>query len=266
MKMSEQITSKLILATCLTLPVMTVSAQEYDPRDISGVWGELPTGRPGFNYATSTPPPPLTQWGMDNLRMMEGITHAAVGDPRATETINGVPTLTLGGQYPGKDCEPLGMPANLDYVDFGPVEFVYTRDGDRIIQMMEYHREWRTFWLDEEHPDDVFPTYMGHSVAHWEGNTLVVDTIGYNGLTQLTQGVGHRPSDAFHLVERYTRISYDRLLLEMTMTDEKAWGPDASWSGLSKTFAYMPDERLQEFICVPSEFAEFDSALEDASQ
>lgn len=266
MKIVQHTTSKLLITGCLSFTGLTALAQDYDPRDISGVWGELPSGRPGFNYGMSTPPPPLTEWGMQNLRMMEGITHAAVGDPRATETINGVPTLTLGGQYPGKDCEPLGMPANLDYVDFGPVEFVYTRDGDRIIQMMEYHREWRTFWLDEEHPDDVFPTYMGHSVAHWEGNTLVVDTIGYNGLTQLTQGVGHRPSDAFHLVERYTRISYDRLQLEMTMYDEKAWGPDASWSGLTKTFAYMPGERLQEFICVPSEFAEFDSALEDASQ
>ena len=109
------------------------------------------------------------------------------------------------------------------------------------------------------------PTWV-HSVAHWEGNTLVVDTIGYNGMTQLTQGVGHRPSDAFHLVERYTRISYDRLLLEMTMYDEKAWGPDASWDGLSKTFALMPGERLQEFICVPSEFEEFDSALEESME
>ncbi len=243
-----------------------VLAQEYDPRDLSGVWGELPSGRPGFNYAMETPPPPLTDWGMENLRMMEGITHAAVGDRNADFTINGVPTNALGGQYPGKDCEPLGMPANLDYVDFGPFEFVYTRDGDRIIQMLEYHREWRTLWMNEEHPDDLFPSYMGHSVAHWDGDTLVIDTIGYNGMTQLTQGVGHRPSDAFHLVERYTRISYDRLLLEMTMYDEKAWGPDASWDGLSKTFALMPGERLQEFICVPSEFDEFDSALEESME
>lgn len=253
------------LITGFLLVPLASLAQDYDPKDLSGVWGELPSGRPGFNYNSQTPPPPLTEWGMNNLRMTEGITHAAVGNPRAETTINGVPANTLGGQYPGKDCEPLSMPANLDYVEFGPFEFVYTRDAERIIQMMEYHREWRTFWLDEEHPDDLFPTYMGHSVARWEGDTLVVDTIGYNGMTQLTQGVGHRPSDAFHLVERYTRPSYDRLHLDMSMTDEKAWGPDATWS-LSKTFALMPGERLQEFICVPSEFEEFDSALEDASE
>jgi hypothetical protein len=262
----QKISATLALVGLLCSPASVLKAQDFDPRDISGVWGELPTGRPGFNYNMRTPPPKLTDWGMENLRMMEGITHAAVGDPTATETINGVPTLTLGGQYPGKDCEPVGMPGNLDYVDFGPVEFIYTKDGDRIIQMLEYHREWRTFWFQDQHPDDIFPTYMGDSIASWDGDTLVVDTIGFNGLTQITQGVGHRPSDVFHLVERYTRISYDRLQLEMTMYDDKAWGPGASWSGITKTFALMEGERLQEFICVPSEYAEFDGVLEDAAQ
>ena len=57
----------------LSATFSSVLAQDYDPRDLAGVWGELPTGRPGFNYQMETPPPPLTQWGMDNLRMMEGI-------------------------------------------------------------------------------------------------------------------------------------------------------------------------------------------------
>jgi hypothetical protein len=49
----------------------------------------------------------------------------------------------------------------------------------------------------------------------------------------------------------------------MDMYDEKAWGEGASWSGVIKTFALMPGERLQEFICVPSELSDFDSTLED---
>ncbi|MBN4053985.1 hypothetical protein JYT97_03775 [Haliea sp. AH-315-K21] len=263
----------LVMGGLLLLPASIVSAQgspefdspEFDSRDLSGVWGAIPGSGNNFNYGIGTPPPPLTQWGMENLRL-EAITHAAVGDRTAEFTINGVPTNTLGSNYPGKDCEPLGQPANLDYVAFGPMEFVYSRSGDRIIQMLEYHREWRTLWLTDEHPEDIYPSYMGDSIAYWEGNTLVVDTTGFNGLTQLTQGVGHRPSDAFHMVERYTRVSYDRVELVMDMYDEKAWGEGASWSGLAKTFALMPGERLQEFICVPSEFAAFDSALEEAIQ
>lgn len=260
---------KQILVVCfLLLPISIVSAQDgssFDPRDLSGVWGQLPGVGNNFNYGMQTPPPPLTPWGMENLRM-ESITHPAVGDRTATTTINGVPTNTLGGQYPGKDCEPVAMPGNLDYVAFGPFEFVYSRSGDRIIQMLEYHREWRNLWLTDEHPEDIYPSYMGDSIAYWEGNTLVVDTIGYNGQIQITQGVGHRPSDAFHLIERYTRVSYDRLELVMDMYDEKAWGEGESWSGLSKTFAFMPGERLQEFICVPSEYAEFDGTLEEVVQ
>ena len=255
------------LSACtLLLPYFSLAAQEnlsFDPRDLTGVWGALPGEPLNFNYGMQTPPPSLTSWGMENLRM-ESITHAAVGDPDAAFTINGVPTNTLGGQYPGKNCEPVAMPGNLDYVQFGPFEFVYSASGDRIIQMLEYHREWRNLWLDDEHPADIFPSYMGDSIAYWEDNTLVVDTIGYNGLIQITQGVGHRPSDAFHLIESYTRISFDRLQLEMTMFDGKAWGEGESWSSLTKTFALMSGERLQEFICVPSELSDFDETLEQA--
>ena len=258
-----------ILMTCLLLiPCHSASAQDaempdYDPRDLSGVWGATPSRGPRFNYGMEVPPPALTEWGMENLRM-ESITHPAVGDRNAIATLNGVPTNTLGGQYPGKNCEPLGMPGNLEYVEFGPFEFIHSRSDDRIIQMMEYHREWRTLWMSDEHSEDIYPSYMGNSVAHWEGNTLVVDTIGFNGLTQITQGVGHRPSDAFHLVERYSRVSYDRLELEMDLFDEKAWG-DAGWTGLKKTFSLMLGEQLQEFICVPSELSEFDETLEQAT-
>lgn len=255
----------MLIGTFLLLPLslfaQNTEAPEYDPRDLSGVWGTVPGSRNNFNYGMQTPPPLLTEWGMDNLRM-ESITHPAVGDPNATETINGVPTNTLGGDYPGKNCEPLAMPGNLDYVAFGPMEFIYTRDGDRIMQMLEYHREYRTFWMTDEHSEDIYPSYMGDSIAYWDGDTLVVDTIGYNGMIQITQGVGHRPSDAFHLVERYTRSSFDQLDLEMTMYDEKAWGAGVSWSGLQKTFALMPGEQLQEFICVPNENDEFDNIIE----
>ena len=63
--------------------------------------------------------------------------------------------------------------------------------------MVENHREWRVIWLNRDHPKSVFPTYMGDSVAKWDGDTLVVDTIGYNGKDWISENLGQLMSDAF---------------------------------------------------------------------
>ncbi|MGD0964101.1 MAG: hypothetical protein ABSA57_09405 [Candidatus Acidiferrales bacterium] len=174
--------------------------------------------------------------------------------------LNGVPANDLDGEYPGKDCEPLSTPAMYDYPSLGSMEILVTREGDRIFQLFEYHREWRTFWLNREHPKDLDPTYEGDSTAHWEGDTLVVDTIGYNGKTMITQNVGHSKSDAFRLVERFRRVDHDHLEIDMTYYDPKAWG-DKSWPGFHKYYNLVPKEDFQEFICSPREYQEYKSRI-----
>src|SRR5262249_15124264 len=156
-------------------------------------------------------------------------------DPCYATDPNGVPTNDPNGEYPGKDCEPLAPPAIYDYPGLGSMELMTTREGDRIFQLFEYHREWRTWWLNREHPKDLDPTYEGDSTAHWEGDALVVDTIGFNGKSMITQNVGLRKSDQFHLVERFRRVDHDHLIIDMTYSDPKAWG-DKSWPGFRKYF------------------------------
>jgi len=173
---------------------------------------------------------------------------------------NGVPVNDPDGEYPAKDCEPLSTPALYDYPGLGSMEIITVPDGTRIHQMFAYHREWRTWWFNREHPKDLDPTYEGDSTAHWEGNTLVVDTIGYNSRTMITQHVGHRKSEAFHLVERFTRTDYSHLRLDMTYYDPKAWG-DKGWTGFYRNFTLMPKEYFEEFICSPREYKEYDSRV-----
>jgi hypothetical protein len=147
-----------------------------------------------------------------------------------------------------------------DYANLGSMELMTTREGDRVFQLFEYHREWRTFWMDREHPKDIDPTYEGDSTAHWEGNDLVVDTIGYNSKTMITQNVGHTKSDAFRLVEHFRLLDHDHLVIEMTYYDPKAWG-DKSWPGFKKYFHRVKKENFIEFICSPREYQAYDKVI-----
>jgi hypothetical protein len=248
--------------------------QQFDPHDLYGNWyGHNPDASDQKN-----PEPPLTEWAKQHL-LYKSISHDAYGgtpipgwdrpghhcpnnqDPCYSKDQYGVPTNDPDGEYPAKDCEPLSSPATYDYPAIGTMEFIPTPDGTRIHQMISYHREWRTFWLNRsEHPKDLDPTYEGDSIAHWEGNTLVVDTIGYNDRTMVTQHVGHRKSDAFHLVERFTRLDHNHLRLEMTYYDPKAWG-DKSWGGWYRNYRLVPDDQFEEFICSPREYKEYDSRV-----
>jgi len=251
----------------------TSAEQTLNPRDLSGNWA-------GDNRDASDqkiPEPPLTEWAKQHL-LYKSISHDVYSgtpipgwdrpghhcpnnnDPCYSKDIYGVPANDNDGEYPAKDCEPLSTPATYDYPGIGTMELIPTPDGTRFHQMISYHREWRTFWLNRQHPADLDPTYEGDSIAHWEGNTLVVDTIGYNDRTMVTQHVGHRKSDAFHLVERFTRIDKDHLRLEMTYYDPKAWG-DKSWPGWYRNYRRVPEENFDEFICSPREYREYDSKV-----
>jgi hypothetical protein len=263
-------------------------SQNFDPRDLSGTWRGEPArpGQPSLagsttrnfaSYDQKIPEPPLTDWAKQHL-LYKSISHDALTGPHApgwdlpgrlcyvthtpcfTADPNGVPVNDPEGEYPGKDCEPLSTPAMYDYPGIGSMEIVETPEGDRIFQFFEYHREWRTWWLNREHPKDLDPSYEGDSTAHWEGDTLVVDTIGYNGKTMVSQNVGHRKSDAFHLVERFQRIDHDHLVIDMTYYDPKAWGAQ-SWPGFHKYYNLVPKTDFQEFICSPREYQEYNSRV-----
>jgi hypothetical protein len=269
----------------------TTADQQFDPHDLTGPWigdgwgSQVGPGRgPGGlrNYVSfdqSIPEPPLTEWAKQHL-LYKSISHDALAgthlpgwdrpghvcpstqDPCYSKDPYGVPANDLDGEYPARDCEPLSTPAIYDYPGLGETEFTPTQDGTRIYQLFEYHHEWRTFWLNRDHPkgDDLDPTFEGDSIAHWEGNTLVVDTLGYNGKTMLSQNIGHSKSDAFHLVERIRRLDYDNLVIDMTYYDPKAWG-DKSWPGFQKYYHRAPKEGFREFICSPREYERYEHTI-----
>ena len=105
---------------------------------------------------------------------------------------------------------------------------------------------FRVIALNARHADDLLPSYMGDSVGHWEGDTLVVDVTGFNDKTWLA-GTGTFHSEALHITERYTRVDKDQINYEVTMEDPKVL--TKPWT-LRSTIMLREGTRLEEYVCV----------------
>jgi hypothetical protein len=143
---------------------------------------------------------------------------------------------------PTERCIPPGIPRTM-FQPF-PWEIVYARD--RVLMIFEYQSLIRQIFTDgRKHPDDLEPTYMGHSIGKFEGDTLVVDTVGFNDKTWLDpMGLPH--TEAMHLSERIRRVDHDTLVDQYTIDDPKAY--TKPWTA-SRTFKLKPDWQIKEYVC-----------------
>ncbi len=142
---------------------------------------------------------------------------------------------TLGRDDPHPQCVPNGGPRQF-HTPVG-IEIVQNKGGDRIYVLSGGGpHSFRVIYMDgREHPslDDYDPSYFGHSVGHWEGDTLVVDSVHFNErfwFARRPTGMVH--TDALHLVERISRPNHDTLHYEVTIDDPKAYTRPwtASWN------------------------------------
>lgn len=139
-------------------------------------------------------------------------------------------------------CLPPGIPRSAT-IGLFPQQIIQT--PRQVVILYEYMNVFRVIPLDAKHPDDMEPTYMGDSVAHWEGDTLVVDVTGFNDKTWLA-GTGTFHSDALHVTERYTRISQDRINYDVTMEDPKVL--TKPWV-IHSSLMLRKDTRVREYVC-----------------
>jgi hypothetical protein len=148
---------------------------------------------------------------------------------------------------PTARCLPNGGP-RLFHTPPG-FQFVEQRELGRILVLAGGgNRNWRIIYTDgrpQGQPDEVVRTYYGNSVGHWEGDTLVVDAIGYNERFWFTSG-GLPHTEALHLTERFSRPDLNTLKYEVTVDDPRAY--TRAWTG-GWTVQWVPDEEIQEFFC-----------------
>jgi hypothetical protein len=143
----------------------------------------------------------------------------------------------------GIACLPPGPKAGIGVGSF-PVKIVQT--PNLMVMLYEYHTIFRQVFTDGRAlPQDPNPTWMGYSVGHWDDDTLVVTTAGYNDRTTLDLA-GHPHTEALRVTERYHRRDAGHLELRVTFEDPQAY--TKAWT-LPIEFDLIPDGDLIEYVC-----------------
>ena len=188
--------------------------------DWAGAWTPRP-GPPGE-------PPPLTPRYAAILKAWEDA--AAHGDEQSVS---------------GANCVPPGMPTIMSTPGGYPIEFLFTPGRVTIIQEA-YMQVRRVFTDGRGHPAELDPTYNGHSIGRWEGDTLAIDTSGLRGDTVLGRPQGVKHSSKLHIVERIRLTAPDTLEDQMTIDDAEAL--IKPWRVVTM-YTRHRDWDLMEFIC-----------------
>jgi hypothetical protein len=132
-----------------------------------------------------------------------------------------------------------------------PQPFEIVQIPGRLLMFFEEFHLWREIWTDGRPlPKDPDPSYLGVSVGKWEGDTLVVESIGFNDRPWV-DSFGNPRSEKMHLTERYRRIGPGNLEIQIIMDDPKAYTD--KWVSAPRTYKLEPGWELGEFFCVLDE-------------
>lgn len=144
-------------------------------------------------------------------------------------------------------CMPPGGPRQFQMAN--GFQFIEQPDLGRILVLHGGgDRNWRVIYTDgrpQDPPAEVVASYYGHSVGHWEGDTLVVDSVGFNEKFWMSAG-GLPHTEALHLVERFTRPTLNTLKYEVRVEDPRTY--TRPWTG-GWDVPWVPDRDLQEYFC-----------------
>lgn len=191
--------------------------------DLSGYWKGTRDTRPGGNIGKDLPgwKLPLTPAGEAALQY--NLTKTI--DPEALCIIGGIPRHNASGL---------------------PFEIL---QGANKIAFMYWYSYFRLIPIDpnRKHSDDPDPSFFGEELGRWEGDTLVIDSIGFKDEKVWIDENANPHSDALHVVERWTRPDADHIRVETLIEDPKFYTRPFTYS---RTWVLgQPDEELQEYSC-----------------
>ena len=138
-------------------------------------------------------------------------------------------------------CLPAGVPRQAPY----PWRILQTPTHMFFLFEGNIHSYRQIFMDDRKHPEDPDPTWYGHSVGKWDGDTLVIDSVGFNDRFWF-DFAGHPHTEKLHTVERYRRPDFNRLEYEVIIDDPGAFTRAFTLYG---QHTYQPDTELIEYIC-----------------
>ena len=149
---------------------------------------------------------------------------------------------------PGLEKRAAAAAAALGCEFLDPNKFIQTPQV--IVILQEADGGQRQIFTDgRKHTADPQPTWMGYSVGTWEGDSLAVDTVGFNDRGWL-DGSGHPHSEALHIQERYRRRDFGHMDVQVTLDDPKMYTRPFS---IKYTLDLVPDSELAEYVCDENE-------------
>ena len=146
----------------------------------------------------------------------------------------------LSKEDPEANCLPAGIPRGSPY----PWRMVQTPTHYFLLFEGNIH-SYRQIFMNAKHPEDPDPTWFGHSVGHWEGNTLIVDTVGFNDKFWFDYK-GHPHTEKLHTIERYARTDEGHMAIEVTIDDPGTYTQPFTTIGRA---TLMPGAEILEYIC-----------------
>ena len=211
------------------------AAPALDPHDLSGVWMD-DHPRPNkaderyWIYKFTPDEPPMTEWG-----------KAQFAKAKTSFGPHAVP-LAESNDPIYNTCVPIGFPRIFLY----PLPMQIIQTTGQVIMLFEYDSIRHQIYTDgRRHDETLGPLWMGDSIGHWEGDTLVADTVNLNDKTWLDR-MGHAHSDQLHVTERIRRVDHDHLVDDLTIEDPKAY--THPWTA-HLMFVLKPKWTLAEVFC-----------------
>jgi len=215
-----------------------ISAAQGLSRDLSGVWMPYSIRMEGIDEKAR---PPLTSWGQAKFDAA-----APLVGPRAVAGKENNPALR---------CEPEAVPKSLIL----PNPFEIIQIPGRMFMFFEQYHLWRTIWADGRAlPTDADPSFLGTAVGKWEGDTFVVDTVGFNDKPWV-DSYGNPRSEQMHLTERYRRLDHDTLEMQIIMDDPKAY--TKTWVSPPQKFKLETSWEIAEFFCIVDQEDSYSDAV-----
>jgi hypothetical protein len=190
--------------------------------DLSGLWGTPgDDGKYLANLAADGVETPMLPWA------------AAVYKERQENE---------GKDRPSGHC----LPHSVTDFDGHPTPKKIIQNPDLLVTLFESYHSYRQIFTDgRAFPAKPDPAWFGYSVGKWQGDTLLVDTVGIRPETWLDDG-GHPHSDALHVIERFRRPDFGHIELQLTIDDSKAY--TKPWT-VKIPWVYLPDTDLLDWIC-----------------
>lgn len=233
-----------LLGMVVLLTVVQHATAASSKPDIFGIFIGIGPGRPDIDprwrNKPFSPTPEFTKWGAEESRKL-GRLGTETGTPGACDPVNPSGFMVANGLF--------------------PIQIL--QGSNQIVMLNEWVPVPRRIYMDGRgHPSDLDPTWLGHSIGHWEGDVLVIDTVGFNGRARPLNGYAANAvsdtkeaakdarlpsSDQMHIVERLRLVGDGRLLeVTMTITDPKSYLRPFTGIGYLER---RPDIDMQEYYC-----------------